>query len=218
LKDGTGSTTAAPAAAPSAATAREPVARQPVPPVEAAAPMPEPEPEPYPEDVPAPDDESYDDIGPAPDFDPDMMPAGMPDEAPPVTYNLQRFEDVVGLFEERREGILTAHLKQDVHLVRFAPRHIEFRPGQYAPKDLANRMGRLLSDWTGERWVVSVSDAEGAPTLAEQREAEEAARIAEANRNPLVNAVKEAFPGAKVVRVVDRPGVKAPDTREQNQS
>ena len=22
-----------------------------------------------------------------------------------------------------------------------------------APKDLANRMGRMLSDWTGDRWM-----------------------------------------------------------------
>jgi DNA polymerase-3 subunit gamma/tau len=220
LKDGATNTSPAPGPQANPTPAREPVAMLPAAPV-ASVPPPEPvmEPEPYPEEPPPADEDSYDDIGPAPDFDPDAMAGGMPAAVAPVmSQTLRRFEDVVALFEQRREGILTAHLKQDVHLVRFAPGHIEFRQGQYAPKDLANRMNRLLSEWTGDRWVVSISDEPGAPTIAEQRAAEEAARLAEANRNPLVNAVKEAFPGAKVVRVVDRPVPKAHDKREQNQS
>ena len=119
---------------------------------------------------------------------------------------VRSFKEVVALFEERREGILTAHLHNDVHLVRFAPGRIEFRPGERAPRDLANRVGRLLSDWTQERWIVSVSDDPGAPTLAEQAEAERAQQFAEADEHPLVHAVKQTFPGAKVTNVTDRPG------------
>ncbi len=117
---------------------------------------------------------------------------------------LRSFKDVVALFEEKREGILTTHLYKDVHLVRFAPGHIELRPGEHAPRDLANRVGRLLSEWTQNRWIVSVSDAAGEASLAEQALADEKQRLAEADRHPLVNAVKETFPGAKVTRVTDR--------------
>ncbi|MDA0661930.1 MAG: DNA polymerase III subunit gamma/tau [Proteobacteria bacterium] len=165
-----------------------------------------------PDEPPMPDIDSYDDIGPSPDFDPDDMPVEIPG-----ILNPQSYEEVVGLFDEKREGILTAHLRQDVHLVHFSPGRIEFRPGPHAPKDLANRMGHFLSDWTGERWIVSISDAEGAPTLSEQRDAAEAARFAEANSNPLVNAVKEAFPGARVIKVVDRPGRRPAETMEKKQ-
>ncbi len=117
---------------------------------------------------------------------------------------IRSFKDVVALFEEKREGILTTHLFKDIHLVRFAPGHIEFRPGEHAPRDLANRVGRLLSDWTQNRWIVSVSDAAGETTLAEQALEEEKQRMAEADRHPLVSAVKEVFPGAKVTKVTDR--------------
>ena len=172
----------------------------------------EPQPVQYPDEPPMPDIESYDDIGPSPDFDPDEMPIEVP-----AIRNPQNFNEVVDLFDEKREGILTAHLRQDVHLVDFSPGRIEFRPGQHAPKDLANRMGHFLSEWTGERWIVSVSDAEGAATLSEQREATEAARFAEANNNPLVNAVKEAFPGARVINVIDRPGKKPGENMEKKQ-
>ncbi len=140
----------------------------------------EPEPQPYPDPIPHAQEISQ-----------------------PV-HALRSFEDVVALFEEKREGILTTHLRQDFHLVHFASGHIEFRPGARAPRDLANRVGNLLSEWTENRWIVSVSDVEGEATLAEKAQAVEERRFAEAEQHPLVHAVKEIFPGAKVTRVNDR--------------
>jgi DNA polymerase-3 subunit gamma/tau len=139
---------------------------------------------------------------PEPDQYPDPAPQAQ-EMAPPVQA-VRSFEEVVALFEEKREGILTTHLRQDFHLVHFAPGHIEFRPGPRAPRDLANRVGHLLSEWTQSRWIVSVSDVEGEQTLAEKAQAIEDRRFAEAEQHPLVHAVKEVFPGAKVTKVNDR--------------
>jgi len=140
----------------------------------------------------------------APVEEPYMDPDPVAESVAFPVYDLRSFADVVALFEEKREGILTTHLRQDVHLVHFAPGRIEFRPGERAPRDLANRIGRLLSDWTSDRWIVSVVDAEGESTLAEQAQSVEDQRFSEAEQHPLVNAVKEMFPGAKVTRVIDR--------------
>ncbi|MCH8137421.1 MAG: hypothetical protein IH926_00445 [Proteobacteria bacterium] len=113
------------------------------------------------------------------------------------------FADVVELFAAKREAVLQGHLLSEVHLVRFEPGRIEFRPGAHAPRDLANRMGELLSRWTGERWVVSVSAETGAPSLAEQAESLMRKRRKEAARHPLVRAALETFPGAKITEVRD---------------
>ncbi len=146
----------------------------------------------------APDPEYYPDPEPYSDPVPQAQSASEPVQA------LRSFADVVALFEEKREGILTTHLRQDFHLVHFDVGRIEFRPGPLAPRDLANRIGKLLSEWTGNRWIVSVSDAEGEATLAEKAQAVENQRFAEAEQHPLVNAVKDAFPGAKIIKVNDR--------------
>jgi len=122
---------------------------------------------------------------------------------PKTVGNINSFKDVVALFEEKREGILTTHLYNDVHLVHFATGRIEFRPGEHAPRDLANRIGHLLSEWTRDRWVVSLSDAVGEPSLAEVEQLNTRQRFSEADRHPLVTAVKEVFPGAKVTKVTD---------------
>ncbi len=114
------------------------------------------------------------------------------------------FAEVVALFERNREAMLHTHLCRNVHLVRCEPGRLEFRPGAHAPGDLANRIGALLGEWTGRRWVVSVSQEAGDPTLAEQAEAARRLAREEAARHPLVQAAQRAFPGARITRVRPR--------------
>jgi DNA polymerase-3 subunit gamma/tau len=111
------------------------------------------------------------------------------------------FAEVVELARARKEGILAAHLERDVHLVRFEAGSIEFRPEERAPQDLAGRLGRLLQEYTGQRWMVSVSGEPGAPTLRAQRDAERAWRLETAQQDPLVQEAMSRFPGARIVEV-----------------
>ncbi|HXZ01780.1 MAG TPA: DNA polymerase III subunit gamma/tau [Stellaceae bacterium] len=122
-------------------------------------------------------------------------------EAAPLLPQPQSFLEVVQLFDRHREAMLRAHLYAHVHLVQFEPGRIELRPGAGAPRDLPNRLGQLLTEWTGARWIVAVSGEEGAPTLREQDEARELSLKNEAARHPLVRKVLEAFPGARIEAV-----------------
>jgi len=116
----------------------------------------------------------------------------------------QSFAGVVALFDKRREALLRSHLWSDVHLVRFEPGRIEVRPAASAPRDLANRLGQLLSEWTGSRWLIAVSEAEGEPTLREQDERLQRDLRNEVTSHPLVQAVLETFPGATIAAVRER--------------
>jgi DNA polymerase III subunit gamma/tau len=128
--------------------------------------------------------------------------ASAPESAPAVP-RLSSFRDVVALVAEQREPTLHAHLVHSVHLVRFAPQVIELRPEQAAPRDLAPRLARLLLEATGARWTIALSGAEGEETLAEQGAQADAARRASAADHPLVRAILEAFPGARIDAVHD---------------
>ena len=124
--------------------------------------------------------------------------------AVPRTEGPASFEQAVEMFAARREAILHAALAGQVHLVRFEPGHIAFRAEPEAPSDLAPRVSRLLSEWTGAPWLVSLSSEPGAATLREVREAREAERLGAAISHPLVQAALTAFPGATVEAVHDR--------------
>ena len=121
-------------------------------------------------------------------------------QAPPA----HEFRALVQLFSEHREGSLFAHLHNNVHLVRLEPGLLEIRPKPTAPRDLVNRIGPLLSEWTGRRWTVVASfDAAGQPTLHEQDQETEARIRREAEAHPMVKAVLETFPGARIKDIRD---------------
>jgi len=116
---------------------------------------------------------------------------------------LSSFRDVAALAAERREPMLHSYLLHAVHLVRFAPGVIELSPEPDAPRDLAPRLAALLLDATGVRWTIALSTAKGEPTLAAQGVAADAARRQTAAEHPLVLAILEAFPGARIQAVRD---------------
>jgi DNA polymerase-3 subunit gamma/tau len=113
------------------------------------------------------------------------------------------FREVAALVAERREPMLHGHLVHSVHLVRFAPPVIELRPEPDAPRDLAGRLAAVLTEATGQRWTIALSTAPGEPTLAVQGEAADTARRHAAAEHPLVRAILDAFPGARIEAVHD---------------
>ncbi len=131
---------------------------------------------------------------------PRLAIAAEPDAAPALPQP-QSFAEVVQLFDQHREGLLRAHLYAHVHLVHFEPGRIELRPGPGAPRDMPNRLGQLLTEWTGTRWIVSVSGEEGQPSLREEAEARDTSLRNEAAQHPLVRKVLETFPGARIEAV-----------------
>ena len=128
----------------------------------------------------------------------------------------QSFAEVIALFDRRREALIRFHLREHVHLIAFEPGRIEFRPASGAPSNLANRVSQLLSEWTGERWLVARSEVEGQgePTLREQEESREQDLRNEVARHPLVQAVLKTFPGATIAAVRERFAAGVPEANE----
>jgi len=120
----------------------------------------------------------------------------------------QSYREVAALFDRKREALLYALLVNDAHLVRFEPGRIELRPAPSAPRDFTNRVGSLLTEWTGQRWIVVATQAPGEPTLAEQSARRKSDDLAVAKAHPFVRAALEMFPGARVTNVTS---AKAPD-------
>ncbi len=134
------------------------------------------------------------------------MAAPVPEAAPSAAFDPmpQSFAEVVALFDLRREAIIAAHLKANVHLVAFEPGRIEIRPTDAAPSNLTNQLSQRLIEWTGARWLVARSEASGAPTLAEEEARRTSELRSEVAAHPLVRAVLDTFPGAAIAAVRER--------------
>lgn len=130
-----------------------------------------------------------------------LAPAPAPLQLPPMPAG---FAEVAKLFSDKREGILAVALRTQCNLVRFEPGRIELRPHPSAPHDLAPKVARLLGEWTGRRWTVTVNLTDGTePTLAEQDLIAENLRRQDAANHPLVQAIMAAFPDAAIEVVRD---------------
>ncbi|MFO1125468.1 MAG: DNA polymerase III subunit gamma/tau [Methylocystis sp.] len=127
-----------------------------------------------------------------------------PSAAPAATTMIESFTALVELAAQKRDMRLKIALESEVRLVRFDAGLIEFELAPGGARDLAATLMQKLQAWTGERWMVSIVASGGAPSLKEQREAEERRRRSSLESDPLVASVLARFPGAQIVAVRGR--------------
>ena len=152
----------------------------------------QPEPEPAPE--------------PAPDISPEDQTADhnteqLADPSSPVGETgptLNSLQDVAALAESHDEALLAARIRTFVRPVRLQPNLLEIALADGAPETLAGDIARNLSQWTGQRWMVSLAEGKGGQTIAEARTAARNAQKDEIAATPTVRAVMDVFPGAKI--------------------
>jgi len=116
----------------------------------------------------------------------------------------QTFEGVVQMFNAQREALLYNYLMRDVRLVQFEKGRIELHVSAQVPVDFAGRVGKCLTSWTGQRWVVILSHETGASPLQEQVEAADIKKREAVKSHSLVAAVLEQFPGAEVTKIISK--------------
>ena len=88
-----------------------------------------------------------------------------------------------------------------MRLVRCEDGQLEIALEPTAPKTFVHDLQRKLTAWTGKRWIVVVSQEQGAATMREQSDARQAEIERGVEGDPLVQAVLNRFPGAKIVGV-----------------
>ena len=141
-----------------------------------------------------------------------LMPESAPEPAPVATSAPQvqptSLREIAVLAEERREPILSAWLRTEVRPIRVGTGAVEINCGRSPDSKMLALLQERLEQWTGERWMVALSEGGGEPTLDEQNRAVQEAADRAAMDHPLVRQVLDAFPGARV-RKVHRP---APDS------
>ena len=118
--------------------------------------------------------------------------------APPVPAT---FDEIVALFDAKREAVLHARLAQNVRPVRVEPGVLEIAASDDVDSALTGAVAKLLVAWTGVPWAVSITHETGTAAIAEQEVAKDVAIKQEALADPVVAAVLGHFPGAAIEAV-----------------
>ncbi|MEM9223560.1 MAG: DNA polymerase III subunit gamma/tau [Pseudomonadota bacterium] len=122
-------------------------------------------------------------------------PKKPPDKAPTPTS----FEEVAKLLSGNVR--LRRAVERHMRIKKFQPGRIEVSVDDLAEPNVAGDLGAKLTELTGTRWIVTVSEGADGQTLHERHEEEQAQLKQAAKEDPLVKAVLEQFADAEITSV-----------------
>lgn len=132
---------------------------------------------------------------------PTDSPASTAVDAVPENAEVSNFQELVQLFATKRELSLYRVLYDDMHLVRFKKGVIEVNLKEEISKEDLRKINEFLNEWTGERWMITISNESGQPTLYEQELAAKKKEHDKLMENPKIKEVKAIFPDADVIEI-----------------
>ncbi len=124
-----------------------------------------------------------------------------PEPEPAPTALVYTMQDLSDLADKNRDPLMKVNIRKCVRPVSIEPGKLAVSLTEDAPRTLLGDLSRKLMDWTGARWIVSLSREPGGATLEEIDNERRDLAVADASRDPDVAAILAAFPGAKIIDV-----------------
>jgi DNA polymerase-3 subunit gamma/tau len=109
--------------------------------------------------------------------------------------------DIADLAEKRRDIHFKIQFRKYVSLVKLEQGRLDINLSEGAPRTLAGDISKRLLEWTGQRWMVSVSADTGSATLDDIDNQRRTGLFNDARADPDVAAIFAKFPGAKIIDV-----------------
>ena len=109
------------------------------------------------------------------------------------------FADLITYCHTQQEHLIAAHL-QEISLTLFDVKEarLEFCPAAHSPANLSGQLNQLLHQWTDKRWMVSISNEVGLPSLNAQAETAKQEAINTAHHDVLVRETLNYFPDSTI--------------------
>jgi len=145
-------------------------------------------------------------LEPAPSYAPEPASAPQLAPSPPSALaSVGSYKELIALAQAKRDVLVKLALEASMRPISFEQGRIEVALADGADPGIIATLSARLQAWTGQRWLVNVSSKppEGL-TLRQQAEQRQEAAQAAAHEDPLVKAILETFPGARVVNVTLR--------------
>ncbi|KKC38219.1 DNA polymerase III subunits gamma and tau [Devosia epidermidihirudinis] len=123
----------------------------------------------------------------------------------PAMATVASYKELIALATAKRDVLVRLALEGQMRPISFEQGRIEVALSEGTDPAIIATLSARLQLWTGQRWLVMVSTKppEGLTIRQEKEQKVEAAHAA-AHEDPLVKAILETFPGAKVVNVTVR--------------
>ena len=117
---------------------------------------------------------------------------------------IKSFNNLIEICNDKKEVKLKYELENNVNLVKFENLRIEISFNEKLDKNFIKDLTSRLYDWTGERWIITLSKVEGEISYKEKLIKTKKEEIEKINKSKLFFELKNNFSDIKLVDVKNK--------------
>tara|TARA_B100000700_G_scaffold309619_1_gene389007 strand:+ start:482 stop:2155 length:1674 start_codon:yes stop_codon:yes gene_type:complete len=117
---------------------------------------------------------------------------------------INSFEDLIELSSKKKEIELKYDLERNVNLVKFSEGKIDISFNEQLGKNFVRKLSEKLHQWTGKRWVISLTKEMGQKSFIEKKIIKNNKFIEDEKKNEVYKEFKNLFPDAELVNVDEK--------------
>ncbi len=114
---------------------------------------------------------------------------------------IQSMSDLIEICSKKKEIGLKFELENNVNLVSFKSNQIEISFNDNLDKNFVKNLTSKLSDWTGERWIITLSKKRGSQSVNEIKLQKDKKKIKELEQNSSYKKMLKFFPDVEIVTI-----------------
>jgi DNA polymerase-3 subunit gamma/tau len=116
-------------------------------------------------------------------------------------FVINSFQDLIDLANKQKEIELKFDLERNVRLVKFEQGKIDISFNENLSKDFIKNISFKLNEWTGKRWIISLSKDEGETTVFDKKNKIKSELLEEMKQSETYKKIIEIFPDAELIDV-----------------
>ena len=114
---------------------------------------------------------------------------------------ISSFQELINLCNERKEVKLKYELETNVNLVSFENFRMEISFNDNLDKDFIKELSHKLFEWTGNRWIITLSQKKGEISVKEKDQINHRQIFEEVKKSNIYKKVLEILPDAELIDV-----------------
>ena len=119
-------------------------------------------------------------------------------------FSVNSFDDLLVICNQKKEIKLKYELEKNVNLVRFDNKQIEISFNENLDKNFVKDLSLKLFEWTGERWIITLSKTKGGLSVKDKEKNKKIENINNAKQSKLYKSLIEKFPDADLIDVIQK--------------
>ena len=114
---------------------------------------------------------------------------------------IQSISELIEICSKKKEIGLKFELENNVNLVSFKSNHIEISFNDNLDKNFIKNLTSKLLEWTGERWIITLSKKKGNESVNEIKLQKDKKKLKQLEQNSYYKKMLEYFPDIEIVKI-----------------